>query len=151
MKLYFYVTPVKCRGSSFKLLIISLLFMLLTLTTSYYYFIFIDRYSTSLILHQETSAYAIIKRPLCMEGILQRQQKSKKSAVPLVDLLTDGEDHFQLDNQRDCRLHHYDYQDVVACLDQLQLAKQKPLLIVFIGDSTAREQFHSFRQVFLTM
>ena len=69
--------------------------------------------------------------------------------MPLVDLLIDGEDPYQTaDNQRDCRLHHYDFQDVVTCLDQLQLNQQKEQLhFVFIGDSTAMEQCTNFRQV----
>ena len=135
------------------LLLISLLLTsFITLLTSYYWYN-INRYSSSFSNRQGGSGAIIKSRalPFCNEGnsILQRLQKTEESAVPIVDLLTDGEDPYQTDNQRDCRLHHYDYQDVVKCFDQLQLPQQniKPLHFVFIGDSTMREQCDSFLQV----
>ena len=145
MKLYCPVTPLSCK--TIWLLLISLfLIVCINFLISFYYF---DSYSP-FSAHHQVKSVAFIKRPrLCKEGsILQRQQKTEESAVPLVDLLTDGVDPYQTDNQRDCRLHHYDYQDVVSCLDRLQLnQKNRPLHFIFIGDSTMRQECESFLQV----
>ena len=126
-----------------------LVIVFVNLTTSYF-FLSSLYYSTSSLFVKSHSQ--VINKPLCKEGILQRQWKTKESSVLLVDLLTDVEDPNIL--QRDCRLHHYNYQDVVSCLDQLTLLRQQNNTVhqslvqfVFIGDSTAREQFDNFRLV----
>jgi hypothetical protein len=81
-------------------------------------------------------------RPLCMDEILTRKQLNKQA------LLMDGEDPDQI--HADCRLHHYQEQDVAACLDELssRLSRhQRPVQIAFIGESTARNQFTSLLRV----
>ena len=133
-----------------------IIFFACVTVTNLYYFSSVYSSINSFSHHQVEEPSDVIvtinKTPLCKEGILQRRRKKTKereSSVPLVDLLIDGEDPYQTaDNQRDCRLHHYDFQDVVTCLDQLQLNQQKEQLhFVFIGDSTAMKQCTNFRQV----
>jgi len=81
-------------------------------------------------------------QPLCKDGILTRRQSNKDA------LLMDGEDPSQ--NHTDCRLHHYQEQDVTACMDEFsfrRLRRQRPVHIAFIGESTARNQFTSLLRV----
>lgn len=85
---------------------------------------------------------AVPKKPLCIEGILQRE---RRPGVKTPILLTDGEDPYQVN--RDCRLHHYDHADVTACIDKLSYRRAKhkePVHIAFIGESILRHQFMSF-------
>lgn len=101
--------------------------------------------------HHSTVNRTIDKKPLCMEGVFQRTKNSESSVTGLsfFDLLTDGEDPQQY--HRACRLHHYKLDDVVACLDRFGRVRQNQtqlLHFVFVGDSTIREQYDSFRQVF---
>jgi hypothetical protein len=81
--------------------------------------------------------------PLCMDGILTRQQSNKQA------LLMDSENPGQ--NYVDCRLHHYQEQDVAACLDKLSSRRsrhQRPVHVAFIGESTVRNQFSSLLRVY---
>ena len=87
---------------------------------------------------------------LCMKGILRRMKSDKSlTGSSLFDLLTDGEDPQQ--NHRNCRLHHYKFEDVVTCLNRLdrdRINQTHLLHFAFVGDSTIREQYDNFRQVF---
>ncbi len=95
---------------------------------------------------------SIGSKQLCMQGVFQRIKSDESITDPsaLTDLLTDGEDVQQ--QHRACRLHHYKFSDVVRCLDRLGPAvradRTKLLHFAFVGDSTIREQYDSFRQVF---
>ena len=85
-------------------------------------------------------------KPLCKEGVLQRMKNSKMMA-PFY-LLTNGEDPQQ--QHRNCQLHYYKSEDVVACFDRLNRVWSKqnqPLHFAFVGDSTIREQYESFVRV----
>ena len=89
------------------------------------------------------------KKPLCIDGILQRERRPPGVNSPPV-LLTDGDDPNQVN--RDCRLHHYTQVDVTACIDELSYRRAKhkePVHIAFIGESIIRHQFMSFLRVHL--
>ena len=89
----------------------------------------------------------LAKKPLCIDGILQRERRPPGVNSPPV-LLTDGEDPNQVN--RDCRLHHYTQVDVTACIDELSYRRAKhkePVHIAFLGESVIRPQFLSFLRV----
>ena len=125
-------------------------FLVLTLTTVQYICIPVMTSSQIASVLQDNT----FNKPLCVNDIFQR--KVNKSAVTVsiptvADLLTDGEDPNQR-HQRDCQLHHYRSDSVVDCLNQFQRVRNKSLHqtlhIAFVGDSTIREQYESFSQVF---
>ena len=61
---------------------------------------------------------------LCLKGAaLKRPNIHKGNTVTSsIKLLTDGEDPYQ--PQYNCRLHHYQFDDVTECLDRLSLTKK---------------------------
>ena len=84
-------------------------------------------------------------KPLCVDNILKR---GKKSGERVAILLADGEDPYQ--TNRDCRLHHYEWDDIATCFDRLshRRAKHKqPVHIAFIGESILRHQYMNFLKV----
>ena len=84
-------------------------------------------------------------KPLCVNNILKRERKvGERDPI----LLAHGEDPYQ--TNRDCRLHHYQLEDVVNCLDQLSYLRakhQQPVHIAFVGESVLRYQFLNFLRV----
>ena len=85
---------------------------------------------------------------MCVHEILKRERRLNDFNSPI--LLTDGEDPYQLNG--DCRLHHYEKDDVVNCIEALSYRRaehKQPVQIAFIGESILRYQYSSFLRVSL--
>ena len=78
----------------------------------------------------QESNFKETSRPLCVHGILSRNSV----------------------NHLHCRLHHYQFKDVVTCIDEILFRRsqlqRRPVQIAFIGESTVRNQFKSLLRVY---
>ena len=128
--------------------IVSLFFLLFTLSALYHLIVHLlaaASYRFSFNLNRRLIENKFSASPLCVNGILSRERRvGEKDPI----LLTDGEDPYQTNGN--CRLHHYEMNQVVACVDQLSYRRarhQQPVHIAFIGESILRHQFVNFLRV----
>ena len=86
---------------------------------------------------------------MCVEDILIRERSADDQlrTGDEILLMNGKEDPYQ--RHRNCRLHHYGFDDVVRCADHLSNNRhqQTAVHIAFIGESIIRNQFESFLRV----